>query len=119
MSQKAQYAMYQGDELLAVGTKQQLSELLGIKVETVSWYASFSARRKAELCKSGGRYALPLGLSPRMLSFAKRHAQEMNEACSTIVRVTRGNCRCTKSGCDWLGWCEPAYRLAAKRKGES
>lgn len=38
MNKEKTYALYKGDELLGVGTKKELAELLNIKIETLSFY---------------------------------------------------------------------------------
>ena len=34
------YALYHGDEFLTLGTKKELAEYLGVKVRTISFYAT-------------------------------------------------------------------------------
>lgn len=48
MSKKAVYAVYDGDTFVAMGTSRELSELLGVKPETISWLSTptYWSRRK-------------------------------------------------------------------------
>ncbi|WP_375614878.1 hypothetical protein [Streptococcus thermophilus] len=49
-----EYALYRGDELLAIGTKREIAEQLGISVRSVSFYGTTSyAKRTSE--KNGRR----------------------------------------------------------------
>lgn len=38
--QVKEYALYKGDELLAMGTKREIAEQLGVSVNTVSYYST-------------------------------------------------------------------------------
>ena len=38
--QVKEYALYKGDELLAMGTKREIAEQLGVSVNTVSYYGT-------------------------------------------------------------------------------
>lgn len=38
--QVKEYALYKGDELLAMGTKREIAEQLGISVRSVSFYGT-------------------------------------------------------------------------------
>lgn len=38
MYKEKTYALYKGDDLLAMGTKKELADLYGVKVETISFY---------------------------------------------------------------------------------
>lgn len=105
MSEPTVYALYDGDEVIAVGTAKALAELMGCKTQRIYWYASGQARR---------RRAVPVTDLEAMDMFTRLHASTMNEVCSRIVRATRGMCRHSRTGCDWLGWCEPCYRAACK-----
>lgn len=40
MNKEKTYALYKGEELLEIGTKKELAELLGVKVETISFYGT-------------------------------------------------------------------------------
>ena len=40
------YAVWQGDTCLAIGTLGELAERFRVKVETVKWWASPSAKRR-------------------------------------------------------------------------
>lgn len=49
MRKVKEYALYKGDELLAMGTKREIAEQLGISVDTVTLYGTPShARRISE-----------------------------------------------------------------------
>lgn len=41
------YAVWRGDECLAVGTIPELAEKFGVKPETVKWWASPTAHKRA------------------------------------------------------------------------
>lgn len=99
------YALYQGKELIAAGTAQQLADMLGCSVKMIYWYASAQARQ---------RHAVPITKPQAIDMFAATNNAAMAEVCSRIVRHTRGLCRDSAIGCDWLGWCEPCYRGACK-----
>ena len=43
---KRWYTVYSGDEVIACGTARECAEKLGVKVGTVHWYATASARRR-------------------------------------------------------------------------
>lgn len=43
-----EYAIYKGDELLVIGTRQECADRLGVKVQTISYYCSPAYRRKLE-----------------------------------------------------------------------
>lgn len=45
---KKQYAVYRGDDLLAIGTAEEIAEKLGIKKETVYFYASPSYKKRGK-----------------------------------------------------------------------
>lgn len=38
--QVKEYALYKGDELLAMGTKREIAEQLGVSANTVSYYGT-------------------------------------------------------------------------------
>lgn len=40
------YVVYKGDEIVAIGSKQEAAEQLGVKPSTVEWYAAPAARRR-------------------------------------------------------------------------
>lgn len=47
--QLKEYALYKGDELLAMGTKREIAEQLGISVHAVSYYGTPAyAKRTSE-----------------------------------------------------------------------
>lgn len=39
MAQEAEYVMYKGDDIIAIGTAQEIADQLGIKKKTVYGYA--------------------------------------------------------------------------------
>lgn len=43
---KTKYALYRGDEYVATGTAFELAELLGVRQETIYFYASAVNRRR-------------------------------------------------------------------------
>lgn len=52
------YAVYKGEELLAIGTSYQLAEKLNVKRETVKWWASPTNRRRVESGKGKRKVAV-------------------------------------------------------------
>lgn len=47
--QVKEYALYKGEELLAMGTKREIAERLGVSVNTVSYYGTpVYARRTSD-----------------------------------------------------------------------
>ena len=46
------YAVWRGDQCLAVGTVSELAERFNVKPETVKWWSSPASHRRAEACKS-------------------------------------------------------------------
>lgn len=44
----ARYAVWRGDTCLAVGTVPELCKRFGVKPETVKWWASPAAHRRAD-----------------------------------------------------------------------
>lgn len=53
------YALYKGEECLAIGTKKEISEELGIKIETLNFYTTKAYKNRMEninhSCKEGFR----------------------------------------------------------------
>ena len=44
-----EYALYKGDKLLAIGTKKEIANQLGVKISTIDFYAHKSyAKRTSE-----------------------------------------------------------------------
>lgn len=43
-----EYAVWRGEDCLAIGTVAELAERFGVKPETVRWWASPAAHRRAE-----------------------------------------------------------------------
>ena len=56
---KWEYAMYKGDELLAMGTKEEICEQLGIKRQTLDYYRTNAYKERVKnrknKCASGYR----------------------------------------------------------------
>ena len=52
MNKENIYALYRGEKFLAIGTKKGLAELLNVKVETVSFYATPSYKKRTNEAKS-------------------------------------------------------------------
>lgn len=50
MRKKTVYALYRGDELLGVGTANELADARGVKPRTIQWLASPTARKQG--CKT-------------------------------------------------------------------
>lgn len=46
--QVKEYALYKGDELLAMGTKREIAEQLGVSANTVSYGTPAYARRTSD-----------------------------------------------------------------------
>lgn len=101
------YAVYEGDELLAVGTAPELSELLGCTVQLIYKYAKGKVKT---------RHAEPVSDDSEL---GRLHADALNETCARIVRRTLGRCRDSRQGCDGLGWCRACYRAACRLASES
>ncbi len=60
-SHRTEYAMYNGDEFEMIGTAYEIGKALGIKPESVSWYASKTAYERMEKNPEGkGRVAVRL-----------------------------------------------------------
>lgn len=51
MGRGQMYAVWRGDECLAVGTVAELAERFKVKPETVKWWASPTAHRRADECE--------------------------------------------------------------------
>lgn len=50
---KKEYALYKGDELLAIGTLKELSDKFNVKKETIKFYSSPSYLKRRKNSKSG------------------------------------------------------------------
>lgn len=48
MKKRKEYAIYRGEELLHIGTKGQLANILNVSVSTINFYATPFYRRIAE-----------------------------------------------------------------------
>lgn len=55
-----EYALYKGDELLAIGTVVEIAEKLGIKTNTVYHYGTPSYKKKSSKSKNGYRVLIKL-----------------------------------------------------------
>lgn len=42
----ARYALWKGDQIIAIGTAYQLAEKLGVTTKTIKWYSSPAAKRR-------------------------------------------------------------------------
>lgn len=47
-----EYALYKGDELLAIGTANELADLLQVKVKTIHFYSTPSYQKRTNPDKS-------------------------------------------------------------------
>ena len=52
MNREKNYALYRGEKFLGIGTKKELAELLNVKLETVSFYATPSYKKRINEAKS-------------------------------------------------------------------
>lgn len=52
MDKEKIYALYRGEKFLGVGTKKELAELLNVKVETISFYATPAYKKRTNQAKS-------------------------------------------------------------------
>ena len=43
-----EYAMYKGEECLAIGNVYELAEVLNVKVDTIRWYSTPTYKRRLE-----------------------------------------------------------------------
>lgn len=59
-----EYAVYKGDELQTIGTAQECADELGIKPETVRWYASAPSYLKRGKGSSNRRVVIKLEDEP-------------------------------------------------------
>lgn len=50
-----EYAIYKGENLLAIGTERQLARDLGVKVETIKFYRSPAYQRRLAKRKDSGK----------------------------------------------------------------
>lgn len=49
-----EYAMYKGDKLLAIGTKKEICEQLGIAVQTFNYYRTNAYKKRVKERKQRG-----------------------------------------------------------------
>ena len=52
MNEEKIYALYRGEKFIAIGTKKELAELLNVKVETISFYATPAYKKRTNQDKS-------------------------------------------------------------------
>ena len=52
MNKEKIYALYRGEKFIAIGTKKELAELLNVKVETISFYATPAYKKRINEAKS-------------------------------------------------------------------
>lgn len=48
MKRNSQYALYEGEKLVEIGTKRELAELLKVKVETITFYTTPTHRKRSK-----------------------------------------------------------------------
>jgi hypothetical protein len=49
-----EYALYKGEDIIGIGTAKELAEKLGIKPETIRFYATPTQKRRAAAAKMNG-----------------------------------------------------------------
>ena len=49
----AEYAVYKGEEIIAMGTRREIAEKLGVKIATVRFWSSPANKRRIESRKGG------------------------------------------------------------------
>lgn len=54
-----EYAIYKGDDLIIIGTREECAEELGVKLDTISYYCTPAYRRK--LIKRGAEDVAVIG----------------------------------------------------------
>ena len=52
MNREKIYALYRGEKFIAIGTKKELAELLNVKVETISFYATPAYKKRTNQDKA-------------------------------------------------------------------
>lgn len=52
MSARSTYAIYKGEEIICTGSAKECAEALGVKVETIYFYASPAWKRRVERIES-------------------------------------------------------------------
>ncbi len=52
MNKEKIYVLYRGEKFIAIGTKKELAELLNVKVETISFYATPAYKKRINEAKS-------------------------------------------------------------------
>lgn len=52
MNKEKIYALYRGEKFIAIGTKKELAELLNVKVETISFYATPAYKKRINEAKA-------------------------------------------------------------------
>ena len=53
---ETEYALYQGDSIVTVGTASELAEYMGVNPDTVRWYATDTAKKRQEKKKRGQKW---------------------------------------------------------------
>lgn len=48
MKRNSQYALYKGENLVGIGTKKELAELLKVRVETIAFYTTPTHRKRSK-----------------------------------------------------------------------
>lgn len=61
MKKLKEYALYNGDIFVDIGTKSELAQRLNVKPETISFYASPSYHKRFEKSPEGRLIAIKLG----------------------------------------------------------
>lgn len=52
MRKLKEYALYKGDNLIAMGNKIQLAAALGVNVSTIEFYTTPTYKRRVKKCKN-------------------------------------------------------------------
>jgi hypothetical protein len=60
LKSKREYAVYKGDDLLAIGTAKECAEELGVRAETIRFYSTPCHKRRIAKGKGGRRFAIRL-----------------------------------------------------------
>ena len=58
---KGIFAMYKGEQCLAIGTLDEIAEELGVKIDTVRWYLTDTAKKKISKYKGEHKELISLG----------------------------------------------------------
>lgn len=57
-----EYALYKGDDLLAIGTLEELAETLGVTPNTIYYYSMSAYQRKGNVKKPTGKRIVAIKL---------------------------------------------------------